>query len=131
MTKRVEFMIAGEPVTKGRPRVLRSGRTYTPARTKEYEARVKEAAAAAFPNGPVAVPVRFTAAFVMPTRRRSDIDNLLKAVMDGAIGAVYLDDSQVYEVKAYRSYNKGMGCTVISVEWEDDNCLSAGVVLGS
>jgi Holliday junction resolvase RusA-like endonuclease len=117
--KRIEFLVAGEPVVKSRPRVLRSGRTYTPARTREYEARVKEAAARAFPGGPISVPCRVSLCFVMPTRRRADIDNLAKAFLDGAIGAAYLDDCQVTWMQVEKTYNKGMGCTAAVVEWED------------
>lgn len=117
---RVEFLVPGEPVPKGRPRVLRSGRTYTPARTTEYADRVNEASAAAFPDGPILGPIKLTCCFVMPTRRRADVDNLLKNLMDGAIGTVYVDDSQVNEAKVMRTYNKNMGCTTVVVEWGEN-----------
>jgi Holliday junction resolvase RusA-like endonuclease len=41
MTQKLEFVIAGEPVGKARPRFTRSGHTYTPAKTVNYENLVK------------------------------------------------------------------------------------------
>lgn len=118
--KRVEFLIAGTPIPKARPRVTRSGHTYTPKTTVEYEARIKEAAARAFPGGPISVPCRVRLCFVMPTRRRSDIDNLAKAFLDGAIGAAWVDDCQVNWIQAEKTYNKNMGCTAAVIEWEEN-----------
>ncbi len=48
------------------------------------------------------------------------MDNLLKNLMDGAIGTVYVDDSQVNEAKVMRTYNKNMGCTTVVVEWGEN-----------
>lgn len=37
----IEFTVDGEPVGKGRPRFTRSGHTYTPEKTADYEQLVK------------------------------------------------------------------------------------------
>jgi crossover junction endodeoxyribonuclease RusA len=113
---RVEFLVNGIPIPKARPRLTRRGRAYTPARTLEYEARVAKAAAQYF-TSPIDYPVKLTAFFVMPTRRRADLDNLLKSLMDGMIKTVYFDDSQVTELKAGKGYNKGLGATTVVIEW--------------
>lgn len=117
--KRVEFLVAGTPIPKARPRVTRSGHAYTPKTTVEYESRIREAASKAFPDGPVDVPCVVQVCFVMPTRRRSDIDNLIKACLDGAIGAAWVDDCQVNKITAEKTYNKNMGCTAVVVEYEE------------
>lgn len=39
----MKFVVAGEIVGKGRPRFTRSGRTYTPKRTTDYERTIKTA----------------------------------------------------------------------------------------
>jgi len=39
--KRITFAIPGKPVPKGRPRVTRSGRVYTPKATRDYESLVR------------------------------------------------------------------------------------------
>ena len=40
-TEMFEFIIPGEPVAKGRPKLSRYG-TYTPKKTKEYEEHIKQ-----------------------------------------------------------------------------------------
>jgi len=37
----IKFTIEGQPVAKGRPRILRNGRAYTPKKTKDYQDLVK------------------------------------------------------------------------------------------
>ena len=44
MLKTCEFKISGKPMGKGRPRFTRSGHTYTPKDTVEYENRIQRAA---------------------------------------------------------------------------------------
>ena len=39
----MKFTIPGEPTGKGRPRMTRTGHTYTPEKTVNYEALVKMA----------------------------------------------------------------------------------------
>lgn len=89
--------IPGPPRPKGRPRFdPRSGRAYTPARTRGAEAALLLALKSALRgrrfDGEVAVAV----VFVLPNRRRVDADNLVKTVMDAATKAgAWGDDSQV------------------------------------
>jgi Holliday junction resolvase RusA-like endonuclease len=40
---KVEIEVSGQPQGKGRPRFTRTGRAYTPSKTKEYEGRIKAA----------------------------------------------------------------------------------------
>ena len=39
-----EFVVSGQPIGKGRPRFTKTGRVYTPQKTKEYETRVRNSA---------------------------------------------------------------------------------------
>lgn len=114
--------VFGKPVPKARPRVTRSGHTYTPARTRAWEAQVADAwrlqAGEKF-AGPVRVQIRFyeappkswsktkrTAALdgeLYPTGR-PDLDNLTKAVLDGLNGEAWSDDSQVVQLWAAKYY---------------------------
>lgn len=92
------FTVDGDPVPKGRPRVYRSN-TITPQRTLDYELRVRIAARNACPGRrpiPAGHQVEIKCWFRQATRRREDIDNLLKTVMDALNGLCYVDDSQVY-----------------------------------
>jgi Holliday junction resolvase RusA-like endonuclease len=114
----IHFTVPGDPVAKGRPRVVRDGaftRTFTPKTTVDFENRVRFAAehAGARPlEGPVSMTV--TAMFAMPKGRfrkraprpaewkttKPDLDNLLKSVKDALNGIAYADDSQVVELHA-------------------------------
>jgi Holliday junction resolvase RusA-like endonuclease len=90
-------IIPGDPVAKGRPRMSRTGRAYTPARTRQAESdlavmlRVERGRESAL-DGPVVLVARFWRG----SRRRLDIDNLSKLLLDsGTKAGLWLDDSQI------------------------------------
>ncbi|AQW28656.1 RusA family crossover junction endodeoxyribonuclease [Ralstonia syzygii subsp. celebesensis] len=127
MTGTITFTIPGEPVAKGRARsFVRNGHVahYTPEKTARYENLVKLAAQQAMGDmapaeGAVALIVRAfmgiptswsqkkqrAAALgeITPTKR-PDLDNIVKAVKDGANGVTWKDDSQVVDVRASKRY---------------------------
>jgi Holliday junction resolvase RusA-like endonuclease len=136
MIYRIE--IPGEPVPKGRPRVTRQGIAYTPTRTRQYENLVRLAwrqvyhGAAPIPAG-TAVRVQIDCVFAplasatkaerdlwqngICTRmaRRPDLDNLVKAVLDGLDGVAWQDDGCVQELLA-RKYRGARPGVVVHVE---------------
>lgn len=89
----IDLWVPGKPVPKGRPRMTRRGRVFTPARTLEYEALVADYAASQPQlEGPVEVHmdlhpdgVRVWAWEVEHTSSglRGDLDNYVKSVLDG------------------------------------------------
>lgn len=127
MPNTIVFTIPGEPVAKGRARsFVRNGHVahYTPEKTARYENLVKLAAQQAMGDmapaeGAVALIVRAfmgiptswsqkkqrAAALgeITPTKR-PDLDNIVKAVKDGANGVTWKDDSQVVDVIASKRY---------------------------
>lgn len=117
-----EFEILGEPVSKGRPRfamVAGRPRTYTPADTIAAEKVVADAFRAAAPNY---VPedgfvYAVHAIFELGTRRRKDLDNLLKLCLDALNGVAYQDDVHVHEVYARKVFvlRKASAKTVIHI----------------
>lgn len=115
----VSFWVPGAPVPKARPRFSSRGgvaRTYTPAKTRAYEARVADAGRAALCGawplqGPLKAVVRVhlpalksgpKAHRSAPPTGRPDLDNVVKAVLDALNGVLYADDSQVVTLKAYK-----------------------------
>ena len=117
--------IPGEPKGKGRPRFSRaSGHPYTPKQTEIYENLVKLTFKQEYPDHrPVDTPlsVSITAVFQIPQswskrrraeairtpcRKKPDIDNILKAILDGLNGVAYLDDSQIVEVSVSKMYGE-------------------------
>jgi len=128
MTFISHFVVEGIPVAKGRPRFSRRGNNvvaYTPAKTKDYEVLVKEAAVHAMGSsepieGAVALSVRvfmpIPASWSKRLRasaiegdlrpiKKPDADNYAKAVMDACNTILYLDDSQVVDLHASKEYS--------------------------
>lgn len=110
------FSIPGEPCAKGRPRFSRQGqsvRTYTPAKTANYENLVileYQNAGGKMLEGMIAMTVmayypipksaskkarsQMVSGAVRPTKK-PDTDNVLKIVADALNGIAYKDDSQI------------------------------------
>ena len=98
--KMIEFVVPGRPVPKGRPRLGVRGRkafVYTPPATKEYEKLVGWVAKAA---GCRSVKMPVAVVLDIYVRRRMDVDNVAKSVLDGLTGVAYEDDDQVVELLA-------------------------------
>ena len=103
----IEFTVHGNPVPKQRPRLGRRNTTYTPQRTKNWEAEVGWICKQ---NNPGLVPLQGEVAvwmvFYRSTRHKCDLDNLVKGVNDGLNGIAFIDDTQVVEIHAWLKYDK-------------------------
>jgi Holliday junction resolvase RusA-like endonuclease len=102
------IVIPGVPEVKGRPRGVIVGgcvRFYTPQKTRKYEDRVaaygRQQISRTF-DEPVAVQVDV----FRPNRKRVDIDNACKAVLDGLNGVAYTDDHLIYDLIVHKRYDK-------------------------
>ena len=117
--------LPGQPIGKGRPRFTRTGRVYTPEKTRKFEHRLAAAASdyMALHNleptkGPCHMVIK--AQFEIPkswTKAKKaaaeayeilpgkpDIDNIAKIVLDSFNGVVFEDDAQVYDLKVVKAY---------------------------
>jgi Holliday junction resolvase RusA-like endonuclease len=128
MTREVSFCVPGLPIAKGRARMSTRGgfvRSYTPAKTRKYEAQVSSYAAEAmgrepFFDGPVEVEIQ--AGMMIPQSwskkkresaqqlitwpvSRPDLDNIIKAALDGINEVVFADDSQVVKLYGSKFYS--------------------------
>jgi Holliday junction resolvase RusA-like endonuclease len=114
--RRVSFDVAGDPVPKARPRVVRKGgRTwsYTPKRVTKWEKKVREEAEKYF-SEPIDGPVALTIGFYLsrPKSRKKenyvpvtpDLDNLEKAILDGLNEVAYEDDKLVVVKSSAKFY---------------------------
>lgn len=131
----IQFFIPGVPVAKGRPRMTKTGHTYTPKKTEEYEKLVKQSFITAcggnrITDKPVVVNILFRMpipksctkkqiaemeANLQKPAKRPDIDNLIKAVLDGLNGVAYFDDKQVVAISAAKVYGAVSG-TKVSID---------------
>ena len=121
----LRLYVAPPIVGKGRPRMNRRGSVYTPQKTKRFEDRVSQLALFALQAenrlGPTSLPVIVFGTVVHPLPKRyktppsrgwvakgghhyPDLDNVIKACLDGLNGVAYLDDSQVSGLRWTRVY---------------------------
>lgn len=118
------FIIFGQPVAKGRPKVTKWG-TYTPEKTVNYENLVKMSYIEAYKDeklleGDLEVTINFY--FSMPKstskktkermlnheimhNKRPDIDNCIKSITDALNKIAYKDDNQIVKIKASKYYS--------------------------
>lgn len=126
----LSFVVSGDPVAKGRPRVARRGNqtmVYTDQTTRDFEQSVAAAARRAADDAGGwtvgrRVPLRLVVEVVCrrpkdryriaddngeraPKTTRPDLDNYLKSLIDGLQGAdLFADDAQIVEIQARKSY---------------------------
>lgn len=131
----ISFFIPGDPRGKGRPKFARRGQhvqTYTDDKTAAYENLVTLACRQAMQGRPAyetAVHVAVHATFTVPAsasiRKRSamlcgemrpikkpDLDNVLKAVLDGCNQVAFRDDALVVSFTADKRYGAEPGVSV-------------------
>lgn len=135
------FEVPGLPIAKSRPRFNRkTGRTWTPPKTVNYESLVSLAYKEVYPDViPAGEPIRLTviAYFPIPKStskkrlalmlsnlihhtKRPDIDNVLKSVQDGLNKVAFMDDSQIWSLCAEKRYSEYPRVEVIIEETRDE-----------
>lgn len=122
-----EFEIPGQIIGKARPRMnTRTGRAYTPPKTKNYEFTAKQWFTIKYPNFKTLegrIKVTIIAYFDIPKSiskkkeaemlnqnisptKKPDIDNITKIVLDSMNKIAFKDDTQVTELVVEKRYSK-------------------------
>lgn len=125
---KLKILIEGKPLAKQRPFGVKTKtgkvRMFTPEQTTNYENFVKLKASEAFANKqPFTKPISMNIQFFLPRPqymvwktkpmpsiphdKKPDIDNLIKAVVDGLNGVAFLDDKQISHLVASKWYQNG------------------------
>jgi len=95
--------VDGQPIPAERVRRGRGGRFYVPKRTRDYRAKVSEAAMEAWgDNPPLTEEVGMVSVFKRKGKQACDADNLQKTMQDALLGIAYLDDSQIHAIVAVK-----------------------------
>ena len=128
MSRSVTFTVPGEPVGKGRPRFVRkTGRSYTPEKTVNYETLVRlsykqQVDAEPFEKYkplamkleiyqqiPQSVSKRKREAMIgkkiLPTKR-PDIDNVVKCICDALNMVCFHDDAQIIKLHVEKYFSE-------------------------
>lgn len=128
------FTVPGEPVGKGRPRVVRRGgftQTYTPEKTASYENLVKlefqRQGGRMLKDGPVFLSIQawygipksvskrkreaMMGGLIRPTKK-PDCDNVAKTIADALNGLAWRDDSQVVSLLVVKRFGEEPGVEV-------------------
>ena len=141
VTKKLEFIVPGDPVSKGRPRFTRSGHAYTPEATTRFENLVRVSFSEQYPNHvPLDLPIGLVvhSYFRVPaswSRKKTmqalsgevqkttkpDLDNVLKAITDGLNGVAWADDAQIHYLSASKRYSDRPRTEVIIYYTGDEN----------
>lgn len=122
-----EFEMPGEIVGKARPRMnTRTGRAYTPSKTKNYEYFLRQWFIRKYPNFKQLesrVKVTIVAYFDIPKStskkkedemligkisptKKPDIDNIVKIILDAMNKFAFKDDTQVTKMEVEKKYNQ-------------------------
>lgn len=129
----IVIVIAGAPVGKGRPKFSRqSGRAYTPTKTANTEAYVKSEAVRQVGQPLLTGPIRLDVRAAVPVpkswskKKREaalkneisptgtpDADNVAKLYCDALNEIVWVDDSQIVELRFRKFYSDTPSTTLI------------------
>ena len=132
--QRTELFFPYEPKAKGRPRFTRTGHTYTPKITRDYEKQIgdfyKENTSDYYDS-----PIRVSLIFYMPIPKstskkqaelmksgdirhikKPDLDNMAKALLDGINGIAFEDDSLITELRLQKRYSSVTGTAMVITE---------------
>jgi Holliday junction resolvase RusA-like endonuclease len=123
----VSFTVPGAPRGKGRPRATRMGkgvRLYTDDKTANFENLIRLAYQQEhdIPPASGALEIQVNAYFPIPKSaskkarlemeagrvyptKKPDLDNVLKAVLDGLNGVAFVDDCQIVSIQSAKKYD--------------------------
>ena len=132
--KEFSFWVPGIPRSKQRARTLKSGRSYTPKITADYEKKVALCFLQKYKKGDKFTgPVHLDLAITMPILKkwshdkqeamrgyphtnRPDLGNIQKAIEDALNGFAYIDDSQISRITEYKIWGRVVGIQVTITE---------------
>jgi len=111
----LHFTVRGQPIPKARP-VVANRRAFTPSKTVAWEQQVAWAARELMRDQPpLTDDLTVQLVFYRKGKRRADIDNLSKSILDAMNGIIFNDDRQIVQLTAavfYRSTTPGVAVKI-------------------
>ena len=142
------FEIPGEPFAKQRARTLRTGRSYTPAQTVQYENLVKTCFTQKYPCEPQTEDfacIDIIAVYSIPQSwtkkkrikatedktfpKRHDWDNIGKIICDGLQGVLLHNDNQIFEGLVHKRFGERPRTVVLITTYTEED-MEHGKVMG-
>jgi Holliday junction resolvase RusA-like endonuclease len=144
----ITLTIPGEPVAKGRPRMMKSGIAFTPTKTRNYETLVKELYIIENRDKPmleeelfVLIKAYFTIpkswskvkrnmainGLILPTNKR-DCDNIAKSVLDALNCLAYKDDGQVTTLLVMKRYSEKPRVELVIHPWKEKENIHQSIL---
>lgn len=130
----MKIIIPDKPIPAARPRVTNRV-TYNPKQREKIDTTyiIKQQ----YKKEPLTTPLEITMLFFMPIpsrmsykkkeailgkphTKKSDLDNLIKFVLDCMNGVVYKDDAQVYEIVAQKTYSYNPRTEITILEYTEN-----------
>lgn len=146
------FEIPGEPFGKQRARTLKTGRSYTPEQTVNYENLVKTCFTQKYPCESITedfLIIDIIAVYPVPQSwtkkkqiaslenrnfpKRHDWDNIGKIICDGLQGVLYQNDNQIFEGYVHKRFGARPRTVVMASVYEQEDienmfCVSAETI---
>lgn len=114
----MRLVVPGKPVSQGRARVMRGGWAFDPVKSRKAKENIKMIAFAAHAR-PMDGNLRANLSFY-GANPLSDIDNLVKLVLDALQGICYANDRQIMRLQAAKiPYPAKDACTIIELFSEE------------
>jgi crossover junction endodeoxyribonuclease RusA len=101
----IRFFVPGIPAPKQSFRFSRNGH-YQSLRVKSWQAAVASEAQKAYSGKILEAGLSVTLVFSLPDRRRRDLDNLSKGVLDALNGLIFKDDTQICALHLFKLIRK-------------------------
>ena len=109
----ITFVVKGEPRPKQSFRYTKNGGGFTSARVKEWQETVAwESKIAMKGKDLLEGSFYITLNFRLGNKRRVDLDNLSKCVLDAMNGIVYKDDTEVVKLNLHKTVSDDVGVSV-------------------
>ena len=128
---KVKFNINTKPIPKGRPRLGKGGKVYTPNSTKVFEEICRLSYGNRYYFDKEYISIKIVFKFKVPksySKKKyskaiegkirpstNDIDNLLKSVLDGLNGKAWKDDRYIYSIEAEKIF-ADKDCIEVEIE---------------